>query len=658
MLTPYQALFKKEWIKLRQILWFVPIFLFYATADTYFTLNTIERVHEAFGLWTTLVSKEPPFFGGFQYIVFLGFIIGFFQMWPESQGKHIRLLFHMPLEPELMVGFMLAVGLGLMLIINILAMLLLVLVLTLFHLPWEVISSVLCAFAPFALLSFVSYVSVFAFCGSKKLGLQGLIIVSTLIFYTLLWGISGYNTWRESLHYYVFMAIAYVFVSFYTFLQSMGEPEKSPLFSLSRMVSLCVFAILFSAVLPGQYWRAYMPKSTSQRLYYSPVHKQFVRDQTLVDLSNVQQSKVKYSLENKEVLNKRELALALPTMHAENLLKWNMFPKQIDGKELTLQQIKYQWHYTSLSPRTIIKPPLMLEMMLESQPEGASLEAPTDVFRLAHNKMRIEFLRPTDGKIDETKSTAFTEALREKGFVFPIMAFGGNPNIRKLYDAGYIFVDAKGQIFQLQMVQGKALCHKVEGKVSEKIRHILVEENRREEFFAFVITDSKIYAIAHKPLALVALPLKDYVLGDSYFYMWADPLQKTFVQGAYSQREQGLLGQAFTPEFALLREYNLPMQTKDIENLNFYTRIAAALFPFRIVQRSPASTYRTFDVQFSKYLLITAMANMLCVIILAWILRRKNKRIFDFIFVGVFGLSALIILGIESYFVRWRREGG
>ncbi len=397
-----------------------------------------------------------------------------------------------------------------------------------------------------------------------------------------------------------------------------------------------------------------MPKSTSQRLYYRPVHKQFVRDQTFIDTSRLQPSKTVYSLEDDRTLNKKELALALPTMHAENLLKWNMFPKKIDGKELTLQEIKYQWHYTSFSPRTIVKPPLLLEMMLEAKPSGATLEAPTDLFRIAHDKRSIEFLRPQDGSVDTAKSAAFTKALQDAGFAFPIMAYGGNPNIRKLYDAGYIFADAKGNIFQLQMVNTVPVCHKVSGKVEEKIRFILVEENRREEFFAYVITDNNVYAVAHKPLALVALPLKDFVLGESYFYFWADPLQKTIVQGSYKNKEQGMLGRAFDPNLTLLREYNLPMRQEDKEKLDFYTTIASALFPLRIVQRTPASMYLTLEMQWTQKPLVTAIANIFCVLFLAFAVRRKPKSIFDFAFVGFFGVSALLILCAESFTKRWR----
>ncbi len=648
MSLPYAALIQKEWIKLRYIIWIVPALLIYAAADTYFTLNTIERVHESFGLWATLVSKEPPLFASFQYIVFAGFLIAFFQVWPEAQGKHIRLLFHMPVPPAHMVGFMLGVGLVLIVGTNILAALVLLTTLWAFHLPWEIMSSMLCAFAPHAVLSVVSYMSVFAFCGTKKWGIRGLIVFTCLVFYTLLWGIGGYNLWREALHWYALLGASMIFLCFFSFLQVMGEPHKSRLYTVSRMVSLTLFGILFLVVLPQQYWRVYMPKSASQRLYYSPVYDQFVRDQTIFDANAVPPSQTISSLEDGSVLNKREVALALPTMHSENLLKWDMFPKEIKGKTLSLHQIKYDWQYLSLSPRTITKPPLMLEMMLESQPEGASIEAPVDMFRMRHDRAGIEFLRPEDGSIDIDKSADFTKALSTQGFVFPIRGMGGNPNIRKAYDAGYVLVDAKGHIFQLQMIKGKAHCAKVDGNIPEDIHSILVDENRREEFFAYIITKHKVYAVKHKPLSVLTLPLNDYDVEHSFFYTWMDPLQKTFVQGSHDNREAGITGGAYSPDLHLLREYTLPMRTEDVQRIDYYNTIAAVFFPWRVVQRSPASLYYDFDIQMTHNLFVSIVSNVLCVLLLVFLFKKRRKRPFDFFFVAVFGVSGLCILGIEA----------
>ncbi len=648
MSYPYKALLQKEWIKLRYILWIAPALVLYAAADTYFTLSTIQKAHEAFGLWTTLISKEPPLFDSFQYIVFSGFLIGFYQIWPETQGKHVRLLYHMPMQPARIITLMLGAGLFLITTINVLALLAIITVFQAFYLPWEIISSVLYAFAPFAILNYISYMTVFAFCAHKKWELKGLVILSCIIFYTLLWGIEGYNVWRQVLHWYALLACGTIFLCYFTFLQVMGEPEKNTLYSVSRMGSLVLFAVLCALILPNQYWRIYMPKTASQRLYYSPVHEQFVRDQTVFDIHAIPPNKSISTLEDGTELEGQDIALALPTMNGENLLKWNLFPKEINGKQLSLQQIKYQWQYMSLSPRTIIAPPLLLEMMFEANPKGATLEAPIDVFRIAKDKNSIEFLRPETGQINTEKSTAFTKALQDIGFVFPIMAYGGNPNLQKLYDAGYVFADAKGQIFQLQMVDAKPRAARVQGSISEKVRYIMVKEERRMEFFAYVITDTNIYAVKHRPLSLVRLPLHDYSLEDGHFYMWLDPLQKTFVQGFHSKREQGLTGRAYSPDLTLQREHTLPMLESDVQNIEFYTNVAATLFPWRIVLRNPKSAYYTFEVQASKNISLTIIANILCLLVLYVISRGKPKRIFDFIFVGFFGVTALLILGIEK----------
>ncbi len=647
----YVALWQKEWIKLRYVFAAVPLLLMYAMADSYFTLNTIERVHEAVGLWTTLIVNEPPFFSGFQYIVFAGFGIGLFQMWPETHGKNIRLLYHLPLAPRNSISFMLGVGLGAVLCVNALCILVLCAVMGAFHLAWEIQFSVICAFLPFAVLNFISYLTVFAFLGCKKLGLRLLVILACIIYYSLLWGISGYSLWREALHWYALLGIGFVFLSLFTFLQVMGEPEKDSLYTVSKIGSLLMLGVLFCAVLPSQYWRVYMPKVVSQRLFYSPVHKEFVRMQTFPAVAEgVKRPGVVYSLENGTVLEKREIALALPTLRSDDLLKWNMFPKEIDGKALTLQQIKYDWQYFNLSPRDINVPPLLLEMMLEAQPDGASLEAPVDVFRRAHDGLSVEFIRPEDGQVKREKSDEFTNALRQAGFQFPIMGYGGNPNVRKEYDAGYVFVDAKGQAFQLQMVKGKARCAAVEGQVTGQVRKIIVSENRRKEFFAFIVTTSGIYAVKHAPLSLVTLPLQDFSPDEVYFYLWADPLGKNLVQGSYADREKGVLGNAFTEDFELKHTYTLPMREQDVDIIDYYTTIAAMLFPFRVVQRSTATFYYEFKVEFSKKPLLTLAANALCVFVYLLLMRARKKsvQIIDGVFIALFGFIGLTIWALMN----------
>ncbi len=646
------ALLQKEWIKLKYVLWIIPVFLVYAAADSYFILTAIERNHDLFGLWSVLITKEPPFTDSFKYIVFCGFIIGFCQARPETHGRHLRLLFHMPLLPERIVGTMLLLGLAIMTLINLFSVLAIIMVMKVYSFPSDIIVPVLYSFAPMALLSFISYLSIFAILGCKKPGLQALIILSCSIMYLVLWGVGGYSTWKESIAQYAFLNIGLLFVCIFSYMQSIDEPHKNTLFSCSRAITFVFFAIILCIMVPKQFWRIYIPSLTTQRLYYSPTHDQFVKMQVFpVKKHTHEHGGSKYSLEDGTELNSKELALALPTFYADNLLKWNMFPKEIDGKKLTLQQIKYDWHYYNLSPRDIHGPRFMLEMLIETNPVGAKFENATDFFRIRHDKTGIEFIDPIDGNVIKEKSDMFTKALADNGFEFPVANFGGNPNIKKDHDMGYVFVDSKGAVVTLQMYDGKPLVKKVQGQITGTVRALDIEENKKKEFFGYIATDDGVFALGYKPLALTKLPLEKYNPKTTQFYMWSDSVSKYIVQNDNDKRNEGFFGQAFTVDFAPERTYTLPAVQQDIDAMDSFTNIASALFPLRILQYSSSSKYQAFDVTWTQKPYVTLVANLLSMMLLFLYLRHYKKpyQSFDFVLVGIFGPIGLLVVFLATF---------
>lgn len=170
-------------------------------------------------------------------------------------------------------------------------------------------------------------------------------------------------------------------------------------------------------------------------------------------------------------------------------MKWEMFPESIGGMRVSASEAEKSWQFVRLSSFDWNCPPPMLHMLIESNPEGARLQKPVDVFRIASSGSGIEFIKPHDGKIDMEISRRFTLALRKAGFVFPVRAVGGNPDVRKRYDAGYFLADSKGAIFQMQLTDNQPSCRMLRGKIDGAARYIHVKEHHRKEYYGFVVTD-------------------------------------------------------------------------------------------------------------------------------------------------------------------------
>jgi hypothetical protein len=205
----------------------------------------------------------------------------------------------------------------------------------------------------------------------------------------------------------------------------------------------------------------------------------------------------------------------------------------------------------------------MLHMLFEANPLGVGLRRPDDFFRISSDGNHIEFLRPRDGRIDQAKSGLFTLALQLSGFRFPVTAIGGNPSIRKPYDAGYFLVDAGGVLFRMQMQNATPSCSRLGAIVPEHIRYIFVKEHHRRQFYGFIISDKAVYAIMQHNGSLRQLPVEDFDPDTLNMTIWSDLLHTSIVT-----RRAGRLvrtetrATALSPDFDVIRRFNLPPPTR------------------------------------------------------------------------------------------------
>jgi hypothetical protein len=654
MKSPLRALLSKEWIKLRLGIWIIPLLLVYAAGDSFLVLKGIHRVHGGFGLFLTLAGKQPLFFGSYWVLFIAGALLAFLQFWPETQGKRLRLLFHTPIQPERIIGTTLGCGLAIMLLTNMTAHLLLTAGMLHFHLPRDIIVPVLQTLATWSILSLAWYLGTAAFLCNTHPVMRVFVIAAVYAMHLLMGSPRGYGLSVPSFLPYLIATAAFIPLVYFTCLRFMSAPESRWSYRMARSVSLLLVVASLCSVLPTFYWRTVMPKQVHQRMFYSPVWKQFVVSKHFPDTAL--EAGIAIELEDGTALNQRQLSFALPTLYGRNLLKWNALPKTINGVRISPQQAASEWQYLSFEPRDWNGPDPLLHMLFESNPVGARLQYPADFFRLTAARDGLEFIDPTSGRIEVDKSRRFTEALQAKGFVWPVASLAGNPTDRKEYDEGYLLIDANNRLFQLKMVDGAPVCTDSEQTVPGKARGVAVKEHRRREMLGYVATDDAFYAVMQKDLALKKIPVADFSADKTDITLWADLFGKTAITQDVTDFHEATLGQAMTAGFAVHREFRQHQEQKDIAALDLREKAESFLFPLLFTQRERTSLYMRLRLQSAEHPAMAVIGNLLMLVVLlcAWRWKKQRFRPWDALLVACFGPVALAVVLLEG----WRGPNG
>lgn len=656
MNNQWQSLLNKEWIKLRRGIWLLPLLLIYAATDTLLNLHALHRHYGPFGLWETVIFKQPQFFSTYMLLVACGVITGFLQARPESSGKRLRLLFHTPTDPSRIITLLLMTGTAILLCVNITGLTLLGGILSLFHFPWNVTYPVLLTVLPWCMLGFIAYLATVSFFLSSDLPIKLLSLLTFFPAWMILATKDAYGLSAPSLWTYALATICYISLVYYTSLRFTGEPSKNPFYSIARIISITLATCGLSAILLILYWRVATPAKIHKTMLYSPIYKQFMFSHSDPDKVDEQC----YMLENGTSLTRKAYRSGQPFLYVRDLEKWGTFPESIDGIPITPQQARHGWQFTRLSSRDFNAPPAMLYMMLESNPQGARLQKPSDFFRVIRNGNAIEFISPYTGVINRPKSIAFTEALRTAGFIFPITSMGGNPDIRKEYDAGYFLTDANGALFQLQMTDNKPSCRATGQRITEQIEDIVIKEHPLKKFFGFIITKKAVYAIMQEDCSLKSLPVDDFNAEAFTLTLWSDLLHSSFITRTPGRETSSARGIAISSNFKVIHAFTSEPDPNYLHSMSLHRTIASFLFPVQITQSIPGSSYRHLIVTHAdnpREALAGSVFALLLVFLIPGKSMRRSLRGLDYGLIAIFGLTAALIIFLtkcrDNFF--WKR---
>lgn len=202
-----------------------------------------------------------------------------------------------------------------------------------------------------------------------------------------------------------------------------------------------------------------------------------------------------WALVTGEKLTRHEYDSLLPEYFAKQLASENRLPDTILSKPVSLKFLTDENISFRIKPEALFGPSIPLYQMLEGASGRVDLEMPPDVFRITDSKM--EFINKDDNKVNEDKSTLFTEALKNADFAFPAAEVAGNPTVKKKYDNGFLIVDSKERLFNLKMVKGNPVLKRISVPLGITPKHCLVTEfNGKHRLGLFFDTKNCLYVIA------------------------------------------------------------------------------------------------------------------------------------------------------------------
>ena len=395
---------------------------------------------------------------------------------------------------------------------------------------------------------------------------------------------------------------------------------------VSRYILVLTAILVGSIALPSLYWTIFEKVPRSPQVFYSCITDDFI----------IADGSVRKDPSGR-VITSDEYEKLLPFMFFRQLLADGTMPDSIKGVKMETPAISRASSFYRFTPKKVHSPVPTLWPMLESQSGKVNLTMPEDYFRM---EKRMEFLVAKTNKTDEEKSTLFTNALLEEGFVFPAKIIAGIPTTRKSVDEGYFVTDAEGSLFHIKMVKGQPYVVNIE--MPEKLDIIFIEavDIRSREYYCYLFTRSQgIFVVMDEVYDLQRLPVEGFDPQRHSFRLSADLFNKCIT----------IVGENWFRAVAVDDMYEV-VGTHEEQWEGLYEKADgkafASIFPFEIRLRDDNSSFVYFFMKPSpgfRWLLV----NFICLGVALFILRIKGwklgSNIADLLIIaltGIYGLAA------------------
>lgn len=257
---------------------------------------------------------------------------------------------------------------------------------------------------------------------------------------------------------------------------------------ISKTILILIVVILVAWLLPWLYdFMTYNPQRSPFTLYSSDLNE-------FVYATHSKGNELQRRDESGNIYGEKEFDRVLPQFYVRQLVADERFPDSIAGVFVTPREVQQQNFVFRNIPSSLNAPSIPLYFLLESMSGRVDLEMPKDVFRTTDTG--IEFIWQNTNKINQEKSARFTQAMLDKGFVFPAELIVNNPSTKKDYDEGSLIKDSEGKLFQLKMTVGRPFVKPIKLPRGLDIKYLYITEFRGRQTLGFISdTKNNFYAI-------------------------------------------------------------------------------------------------------------------------------------------------------------------
>ncbi len=417
-------------------------------------------------------------------------------------------------------------------------------------------------------------------------------------------------------------------------------------------VALVLLTVLILAVyLPSAYEKLFSRSIGKTHLLFSPIIKRFIYREQIVgpvpqevhSKAEDHHSEIAYRDEDGTYYSRHEFEKLLPFIYSKNMEIWGLLPMEIDGRSFDRRAIKAERQVLSLTPE--ILPEHMsrtpLWPLLESKRGQARLVFPDDLYRMTDDAM--EFINADTNQLDPDLTAAFTEALKDKGFVFPARSVNTRVSVLKPFDEGAFMVDHDWVVYHVQRQKGRPVVIRTPIDPRLKTRFISVSENTRKAYYGLILAgDGRIGLLTYDNYRVIPLPVDGYDPDSMDFKLITDPL---YVTAIWSD-ETTIHAVVMNRDYHVISRYSHLMSRGAVTTEK---RIYKALFPFSIKIGHRRSGSMEISVELGSAWAIAVL--LLCLVVLIGIRamgRGRRPTVAELVIVACFGIYGLVAIAVAD----------
>ncbi len=377
--------------------------------------------------------------------------------------------------------------------------------------------------------------------------------------------------------------------------------------------TLCMYILSISVLswaMPMLYTTLFVKDVPKTQMFYSAIDKKFiyteqilVRDIKAEEKSQGHHADIIYKDEDDNYYTRLEFEAKIPFIYYRNMEMRGLLPLHIDGKTFDRAAIQKARRVFEIPARRLDDKIYAegIYPLLESNPDQVALVLPADRFRMTNTA--LQFIDSDHNAVDPVRTKQYTNALLDKGFVFPSQGLWGNFTTFKPYDGGIFIVDAHGKTFHILRYNDTPKVEAVPFPSDIVPKKIIISEAADKQLYGLVLdTEDRLYILHTKDYALTYMPTPAYTPDTMDIKVIMDPLHITLVYADHVHTHSVVYNNtiANTAGVALnsVREYTHSMAKAETTP---HSVLYGILFPFTISFSAENSTLGVFNLLLSTY---------------------------------------------------------